>query len=275
MPYCSKCGRELAKDANYCHFCGAPVSVTVTAQPTHQTFAVTGAPRVLISNYLPGSVEVVSHDQNVVDVDFNLKQSDVLEWTATQNENLVTIGCRARRGEYWPAILGGQRANISVKVPRKSDTDLTCRFGDVSAKGIQGNVLASTSTGGVQIRECDGYVEARTKTGAINLDKVNARVIAENYAGSINYSGTLSSGESSFRTKVGAIELVLSGEPNFAIEAHARVGTVTLAPEFKATKLQSEQYTIGHRVYSSVGLGNVKLFAETYTGTISIRRPEK
>jgi len=32
MPYCSKCGTELKKDANFCQKCGAPTSGRVTRE---------------------------------------------------------------------------------------------------------------------------------------------------------------------------------------------------------------------------------------------------
>ncbi len=270
MTYCSKCGRQLGETTNFCPSCGTRVESKVTSRETHQSFKVTDAPRVVVGNRIPGSIEINAGNSDEVVVDFDLKDADYLEWDAFQDGNLINVRCRAKPGTIWPTI--GARANISLKVPKQSNLDTECNAGGITLNGVQGRLAADTFAGSIRLVDCDGSIQVGTKTGSIDLDRVNGNVNVRNIAGSINFLGTLSNGESSFKAKVGNIELKLSGESSLSIDASARVGRVNLDSDLKAQKLQSEQYTVGHRVRCELGGGANRLFAETYTGTISIRK---
>jgi len=271
MTFCARCGKELAPNANFCHSCGA--SVSGAPGLTHYVFKVTRAPRVVVSNHSVGSVLVSQGAQDEVIVDFDVGQPGYHECSAVQSDNLVTARCRSGRGEFWPIIMTGPRADVSVKVPRVVEgLELSCRFGAVSARGVQGPIGAETLTGEIRLNECEGgFIDARAKAGTITLENVNARVWARISAGSISYSGCPLPGESWFRTRVGNVELTLLGDLNQAIEASTRVGEVKIDPAFGATQVRSEPYAVGRRVFFTVGSGANRLFAETRTGSIWIR----
>ena len=274
MAYCAKCGGLLPEGANFCHLCGTPVLATETKHTTHQTFAVTGVPRLIVRNDCPGSVEVTPNPTpGQIVLDWDLNEPGYLEWNASQNGDVITINCRARPGEFWPAVfsLGASRANILLRVPKQVNLDLSCRFGSIEIEGVESTIVADTATGNLTFKNCSGSIDSRTHTGLIDFRNVNGRVTARNSAGSIHFSGSLGgSGESWFRTRAGNIELALTGEPSLSIDASSRVGRVNISPDLNPSQLRSEQYTVGHRISCVLGMGNNRVFAETYTGVISI-----
>jgi zinc-ribbon domain len=278
MAFCIKCGTQLAEGAKFCHSCGTPVGTAggARAEPArsiHQTFAVNGTQRVSVRNEVPGSIEITQGAGDQITVDWDLKESGYLDWDASQNGDMITISCRARPGEIWPQIasMGASRANVLVKVPNATNLDLSCRFGEITVEGVKGVLYADTATGNLVFKNCEGVIDSRTHTGHIDFQNVNGKVSARDSAGSIHFLGSLSDGESMFRTKAGNVDLFLSGDPQVTIDASSKVGRVAIAPELKTSQLRSEQYTVGHRVFSVVGSGTNRLIAETYTGTISIQ----
>jgi DUF4097 and DUF4098 domain-containing protein YvlB len=269
LQYCSKCGRQLPDNSNFCPFCGATVE-TRSSKETHNTFKVSGNQRLVISNKIPGSIEVKSGNPDEVIVDFDLSEAEYLEWSAFQDGNLINVRCKAKPGTYWPAIAA--RADIKIRTPKQSDVDVECNAGGINLNGIQGRLLSDTLAGSIRLIQCDGSVQVRTKAGSIELDHVNGNVSARNLAGSITFQGTLSNGESSFMAKVGNIDVKLSGEPDLSIDASSRVGRVNLDSDLRPQKVKSEQYTVGHRLRCDIGNGTNRLFLETYTGNIGIRK---
>jgi hypothetical protein len=274
--FCVRCGKELAPNANFCHYCG--VLASSAPRLTHYSFKAGEAPRIVVSNHCAGSVEVAQNSvEDEVSVDFELRGPDFHDYAAVQSGKLVTVRCRAARGDFWPTLIAAPRANITVKVPPVVERlELGCRFGGVSAAGIRGDVAAETLTGDVRLRDCDGgSIYVRTRAGLLALGNVNGRVSARVSAGSISYSGCLSHGESYFRTGVGNIELALQGDLNLTIEASTMVGEVEVDHSMGAAQFRSEPHAVGHRVSLVVGGGVNRLFAETRTGSISIRGGRK
>ncbi len=53
MPYCPKCGREVADDMNICPYCGNPLKATATAPRVE-------APRVTVGTKNPGLGAILS-----------------------------------------------------------------------------------------------------------------------------------------------------------------------------------------------------------------------
>ena len=274
MAFCAKCGTKLVQGANFCHLCGAPAVAAAATHATHQIFNVTGVPRLIVRNDCPGSIEITQNPTGgQVVLDWDLNEPSYLDWNASQSGDILTVNCRSRPGEFWPAVfsLGASRANILLRIPKQANLDLSCRFGSIDVDGVEGTLVCDTATGNLTFKNCSGSIESRTHTGLIDLQNVTGRVSARNSAGSIHFSGSLGgSGESWFRTKAGSIELALFGDPDLSIDATTRVGRVNISPELKPSQLRSEQFTVGHRIVCTVGSGSNRLFAETYTGTISI-----
>jgi len=271
MPYCRRCGAELPKDARFCPACGTPVALPeMKPIETRKTFKVTGKPKVVVTNIVPGLIEVKSVPETEVIVDLDLKIPEDLEWNISQDGDVVTVTYRSRAFPFFGWLLyvfsGRSRANIHVSVPAETDLNLENRAGRITVESLKGTIVAESSAGTVNMQDCEGTVKARTKAGSVELDNVNGTISARSSAGSIKFTATLSKGENWFRTSVGRIELTLQGEPDLTVEASTKIGRVTCSPELTDARYERGQYM------GRIGAGTGRLIAETKTGSITIRR---
>lgn len=288
MPYCRNCGAELPTEANFCPKCGTPTAKT-EAKPTqqHQTLKVTGKPKVVIINRAPGHIDVKAAAEGEVTVDSDLREPEDLDWSVSQEGNIVTVKCRALVHPLrWPRyfVSGGPRADIAVSVPKETDLELEAHLDEVTVNGIKGTITAESSvarvimedcegtvmvtgkTGLIDLRDIDGTVTVNSATGPVTLENVNGTVSVRNRTGPIKYTGTLSTGENWFRTSTGPVELTLKGTPDLTVEAYSNLGRVTCIPELIDGRYERGQYV------GRIGTGKGKLIAETQTGSITIRR---
>ena len=64
---------------------------------THQTFNVSGIPRVIVNNRLPGSIEISgTGSESEVSVDLILHEAQYLDWSITQNGDLIAVSANQR-----------------------------------------------------------------------------------------------------------------------------------------------------------------------------------
>ena len=264
MPYCSRCGAELPKDAGFCPSCGTAVAVSKLApSETHRTFKVKGTPKVVVTNTAHGSIEVKSGPRAEVIVDLDLRLPEELDWSVLQEGNIVSITCRSRESSFffWSrhVFSEGPRANILLSVPADAELNLENRAGRISVTGVKGAITAESSAGLVNLKDCECTVRARTKAGSVYLENVNGTISARTAAGSITYTGALGKGENWFLTRVGSIDLMLKGEPDLTVEASAILGKVTCIPEPTDGRYERGRYR------GRFGAGTGRLIAETRT----------
>lgn len=288
VPYCRNCGAELPAEANFCPRCGNAVSKT-EAKPTkqHQTLKVVGKPKVVIANHAPGHIDVKAAVEGEVTVDSSLREPEDLDWSVSQEGNVVTIKCRALVHVFsWPHyfVSGGPRADITVSVPKETDLELEAHLDEIKVTGIKGTITAESSVARVVMENCEGTVKVTGRTGLIDMrnvsgtitvnsttgpvtmEDVNGTVSVRNRTGPIKYSGALSTSENRFRTSIGSVELTLKGTPDLTVEAYSRLGRVKCIPELVDGHYERDQYV------GRIGTGKGKLIAETQTGSITIRQ---
>jgi len=255
-------------DARFCHKCGAPVTIATAPADLHRVLKVTGRPRVVIRQRVPGTVEVKPGAVGEVTVDIDPKPLETVIWNVSQDGNVITINFRIRDVFDWPGHLfsGSPRTNIRVAVPSESDLDIRNRVDSVSVNGVSGNIAVESSAGVVSVQNCTGMIQVRTWAGGIDMSNVSGTVSAETSAGQIVFSGSLSQGESRFRTRVGDISMTLQGAQDLRVEGYATVGKITVAPELEGARFDGREYT------GKIGAGTGRLLAETTAGNITIKR---
>jgi zinc ribbon protein/putative adhesin len=268
LAFCNKCGSELATDARFCHKCGAPVTMTTPPTDLHRVLKVTGKPRVVIKQRVPGRVEVKPGAAGEVTVDIEPKPPETVIWNIYQDGNVITISFRIREFIDWPGhfLSGSPQTNIHVIVPSESDLDIRNRVDRVSVTGISGMLAMESSAGIISVQNCTGVIQARTRAGGIELGNIKGTVSAETSAGPIAFSGSLSKGENWFRTRVGDINLTLQGEHDVRVEGYTTIGRVTVTPELDGARFDGREYV------GKIGAGTGRLVAQTTAGSITIKQ---
>jgi hypothetical protein len=266
MAFCSRCGAELAADARFCHKCGAPVATTASPAELHRVLKVSGKPRIVIKQRVPGIVEVKPGAVGEVTIDIEPKPPETVSWDVSQDGDVIAIYFRIRDVFDWPGhfFSGSPRTNIHVAVPSESDLDIRNRVDRVSVTGVNGMLVVESSAGGISMQNCTGVIQVRTRAGGIELGNIRGTVSAETSAGQITFSGSLSKGENGFRTRVGDINLALQGEHDLRVEGYATVGKVTVSPELEGARYDGREYV------GRIGAGIGRLVAETTAGSITI-----
>jgi DUF4097 and DUF4098 domain-containing protein YvlB len=228
---------------------------------------VSGKPRIVINHRVPGTVELKAGSAGEVVVDVEPRPTENVIWNVSQTGNVVAVDCHIRDIWDWPGHIfsGAPRTNLRVSVPAESDLDIRSRVDRVTVMGINGMLVVESAAGVISMQDCAGVVQVRNRAGQIELQNVKGTVWADNAAGHIAFSGSLSNGESMFRTRLGDIDLTLQGEHNLRVEAYATLGRVSVIPELVGSRYDGGTY-VG-RIGSETG----RLVAETKAGTITIR----
>jgi DUF4097 and DUF4098 domain-containing protein YvlB len=181
--------------------------------------------------------------------------------------------------------------------------------GRIEIRATQGEVVARTTSGSVQVREAKDRLEVETVSGDIDIQRANGRVVLEGVSATIYVDDI--AGELDAETVSGDITVLrgrltemrlealsgdlsydgsLSGSGQYRMNAHS--GTVTLAmPSNAGARLELETFSgrinsdfpltmqpgetggrRGRRMEFTVGDGGARVIAGSFSGSINIRR---
>ncbi len=244
-----------------------------------------------------GSIDVDTHDEELVEIDADLTGGMELE--ITQEGDEVTVSGRARGGLL--GFLQFGRIRVHARVPERFHLDLRTRGGHIDVQElighvvartsgghievqeIQGNVAAETSGGGIEAKEVDGDLFATTSGGGIRISEVSGRIEAETMGGGIRVSEAFA--DVFARTTGGSIEVDFEGEPggelyttggNIHIQIPEDFGIHLRAKTTGGSVRIDDEFTIsGHvdrgRVDADLNGGGPELEAQTTGGSIRIQ----
>jgi zinc-ribbon domain/Putative adhesin len=285
MPFCINCGATLPEQAKFCPNCGAPVSGSTrkNSDSFHQVFQVQGRPKVTIDVRTPGSIDVVRGSAGQVSVDAEVTDPETIDYSASQSGSVLTVLSRSKNPwnpMHWGSYVfsGGPRANIRVTAPAEADLSLETMTDPISIVGVSGAISAESKTGSVRLKDSGGAITVRTHTGNVDLDGVEgAGVDIRNTIGQVRFAGSLlppsagKSGDNSFRTTTGDIDVILKGQPDLSIDASTTVGHITCRLDMSESHYDRGEY-VGQHVAGKVGAGTGKLRLEATTGSITISK---
>jgi len=186
---------------------GALVAVDRGAKATKdQTFAVSGAPRLLVASDVGGSIQVHPGSDNAVRVQAQLRGANRIDFNISQSGDTVDVA--AHRSGWLNWLGGARKADIVVSIPRRSLVELDSANSRIDLQGVEGaatlhtsnadlhlaNVIgpidASSSNGSIQADGVQGTVKLHTSNGSIKLTGITGSVDAQTSNGSITFSGT-------------------------------------------------------------------------------------
>jgi hypothetical protein len=253
---------------------------------------------------ISGKIRVTGWDRPDVKVSATI-ESGLLRFSANSSRVSLSVddsdddGGRGRRHNN----VGD--ASYDVSVPRGSRLILEAVSGDITAKGSQGEIEASSVSGDVDVSDglrsvsaeavsgsvsvgsingdvhaetvsgelraenVSGNVEASSVSGSIRLVRIQSKdVRTETVSGDITYTGTIEpSGRYSFESHSGELRLNIprGAGAQFSVETFSG----DLSTDFPVT-LQPTQKRREGRVEFTIGDGRAKVTAQTFSGRIVI-----
>lgn len=198
-----------------------------------QTVDAPASPRVIVETF-NGEIHVSAGAEGKVAANWvkrgsGLSQADAeadlpnVEVTLKAEGDTVRIV--ARRADNRMADNSGAR--FDVNVPGGSTLELHTSNGEVTVRGVTGDVTVDTSNGHIRIDGGQGRLDLSSGNGDINIAAQDALVNADISNGSIRFDGSLAEGNQNFSTSNGAIVVTLPAGARFRVSANTSNGDVT------------------------------------------------
>lgn len=250
------------------------------------SFEVGASPRLEVRGF-NGRVRVHAGSPGSIRVRAKLKNPHLVEYSAVQEDDLVTVEARPLQSG---GILSGPfgestGANIEVVVPAAAHVDLATSNGPVELRGTEGGGKLQTANGRIKVENSKGDLDAKSSNGAITvrgfqgaleLGTTNSRVAIEDAHGrfdarttngSIKFQGSIEPGTSSrLATSNGSVKVSLDSGPSLKVVASTVNGRVRCGlPGFSAS------VDTGRKLVGTAGKGEAELTLETSNGSIAIQ----
>jgi DUF4097 and DUF4098 domain-containing protein YvlB len=254
---------------------------------------------------ISGKIRVTGWDQANVKISASI-ESGLLRFSA--NSSRVTLGVDDsdngnRRGRHNGNV---GEASYEVSVPRGAHLILEAVSGDVTSRGSQGEIEASSVSGDVDVTDgvrsvsvesvsgsaraaqingnlhietvsgdlnaqnVSGNVQASTVSGEIRLVGIQSRdVRTETVSGSVTYTGTIEpSGRYGFESHSGTVTLNIprNAGANFSVETFSG----SIDSDFPITLQPGPKRHEGSHMDFTIGDGRARVTAQTFSGDIVI-----
>jgi hypothetical protein len=184
----------------------------------------------------------------------------------SQDGNVVTVRARHTKSErFWCFGHSEMDGRYTIRVPKRFESDLHTKGGDVTAGEITGNLTAKTSGGKLGFKHLEGTLTADTSGGSIAVEDCRGPIKIETSGGDITVAdgtGTLDA-----KTSGGRIEV-----RKFSGDTEVRTSGGNLTLERITGKIIGK--TSGGSIIASIPealVGDVRL--ETSAGNIDVSLP--
>jgi DUF4097 and DUF4098 domain-containing protein YvlB len=131
------------------------------------------------------------------------------------------------RGDYGGLEAGSASGRISIE-DLDGRIDINTASGAVRLRGVSGDLSVTTASGAVEIADFGGRLRLRTAAGDVELNDPAAEIEATTAAGSIDVSELRLTGECSFSSAAGDVDVEMAAAPTFDLSLTSAAGTVEL-----------------------------------------------
>jgi hypothetical protein len=181
----------------------------------------------------------------------------------TKHANVITVRARGSKEENWWNLGHSEtHGQYTIQLPKKFDTDLCTRGGDVIASEITGNTTVKTTGGKLAFKHLEGILSANTSGGSIAVEDCRGPIRIQTRGGDITV--TDGTGTVNAKTLGGRIEI-----RNFSGDTEVRTSGGNLKLQRIIGKITGE--TSGGSIDVSIPadvVGDVKL--QTSAGNIDV-----
>jgi len=198
-------------------------------------------------------------------------------------EVTVPVGARViARARSGDVSIRGVKGDVEARTENGDITvadvgqrlDLVTLSGDVEARGVVGDVQIKTMNGEVKVSELRGDFEAESVSGDIELRNAEARYVrAHTTSGDVLYDGTINpSGRYELVTHSGDVHLAIPANAGAQLSVSTWSGAID-SGDFPIT-LKPGEHGIGtgqaKRFTFEIGNGAARVTAESFSGDVTI-----
>ena len=216
---------------------------------------------------ISGKIRVVGWDQPNVKISASI-ESGFLRFSA--NSSRVTLGVDDESGRgYKHRGHNIGEARYDVSVPRGSRLILEAVSGDITARGSQGEIEASSVSGDVDVVDGARTVSAESVSGSVHAAQINGNLRAEAVSGDLRVESV--SGNLEASTVSGEIRLI--GVQSKDVRTESVSGTITYTGSIEATGrygFESHSGDINLNIPPNAG---AQFSVETFSGGVSADFP--
>jgi DUF4097 and DUF4098 domain-containing protein YvlB len=266
--------------------------------PTDQTVPVAKGTKLNVNNFA-GDVIVKTWDKDAVRVEVNHSDRETVD--IKEADQTVSIRSRSTRG-------GPSRSlDYNITVPGWMAVSVSGTYADVTLEGLGGDVTVDTTHGNIKVRGGSGFVSVKSVQGEITVEKAKGRIevravnedihladisgdlSAESTNGSIildridsanvdlytvngniSYDGPVKDkGVYRLTTHNGMIAMPVADRVNAMLAARTYNGSIRST--FTLPGDAGDRRT--KRLSLTLGSGSAHIELESFSGTISLRRP--
>ena len=276
----------------------AELLMTLALVPVDQTVNVTKGTKLDVNNFA-GDVQIKAWDRDAVRVEAMHSDRETIE--IKPGDQVLTVRSRSTRGgpprslDYtitvpkWMAIsVSGTYANVTMDGVG-ADVNVDTTRGDIKVNGGSGFISLKSVQGEISLEKAKGRVEVRAVNEGIRLADINADLSAESTNGSIlvdridssnvdlytvngniSYDGPIKEkGLYRLTTHNGLIAMPVAERANAVFTLRTYNGGIKST--FTLPGDTSERRT--KRMTLTLGNGSAHVELESFSGTISLRRP--
>lgn len=208
-----------------------------------------------------GGVRVTTWDRDQIEIVAHIEAGARTETEAqqlvdaTRIQTSGTVRAVSPDPEDWPDD-ASVSTSFEVRVPRRTDLDLTALNGGISVEGVEGEIRAQTINGGILINQAAGDVQARTTNGGVSVGLV----------------GDAWEGRGlDVETTNGGISISLPTDYSADLTASTQMGRISADGLTTRGQHRRGQW-MGESIEGTIGRGGAPIRAVTVNGGVSIRR---
>jgi DUF4097 and DUF4098 domain-containing protein YvlB len=248
-------------------------ALSAVAQPDNwsKTYDLTGKPELRVEAH-DANVHIDTWDQNKIEVHVTTHGwhmgSGGVEILEHQQGNVVEIELRQPHHVHFSLNFETHRNEMEIHMPRSAKVNVHSGDGDVSAKGLEGELDFATGDGRLELEDVDGSLRAHTSDGSVRvsgrfdgleLRTSDGRVEVEARPGSQLRSAW------DVRSSDGSVMLRLPADLAADVELHTSDGNITTN-----IPIAVEGSFSRHDIHGKMNGGGNRLTLRTSDGSVTL-----
>jgi len=236
-----------------------------------KTYDLTGKPELRVQTH-DANLRIETWDQNMIEAHLTTQGWHIgnggLEIVEHQQGNTVDLELRQPHRAHFSIGIDARRVELEIRMPRSAKITVRSADGNVSAKGLEGELNFTTGDGRLQLEDVEGSLRAHTSDGSVRvsgrfdvleLRTSDGRVDVEARPGSHLLEPW------DIRSSDGSVTLRIPGDLAADVELHTSDGSITTN-----IPLVVEGSFRSHDIHGKMNGGGNRLTIHTSDGSVTL-----